>query len=97
MVAAETGTGQADSKPEVEHEDDEHVRTEDSSCVGGGETPDRFTPRPRTQALRALALSAARQGERLTSWKLRFVAFSALQPGKTVAELLGPSFPQDGS
>jgi hypothetical protein len=62
--------------------------------AGGGETPDRFTPRPRTQALRrALALSAERQGDRLTSWKLRFVAISALQPGKTVAELLGPSFP----
>lgn len=94
MVAAETGAGQANSKPEVEHEDDEHIRTEDSSCGdGGGKTPDRFTPRPRTQALRALALSAARQGERLTTWKLRFVAISALQPGKTVAELLGPSFP----
>lgn len=62
LVAAETRAGQADGKPEVEHEDDEHVRTEDSSCGGGRETPDRFTPRPRPQALLlALALSAARQ------------------------------------
>lgn len=39
-MAAEAGAGQADGKPEVEHEDDEHFRTEDSSCRGGGgETP----------------------------------------------------------
>lgn len=36
LVAAETRAGQADGKPEVEHEDDEHVRTEDSSCGGEG-------------------------------------------------------------
>lgn len=47
LVAAEAGAGQADGKPEVEHEDDEHFRTEDSSCMGGGETPELLTPRPR--------------------------------------------------
>lgn len=38
LMAAEAGAGQADGKPEVEHEDDEHFRTEDSSCRGRGDT-----------------------------------------------------------
>lgn len=62
MVAAETGAGQADSKPEVEHEDDEHVRTEDSSCGGGGNTRPLYTQATYPGALRALALSAAEAG-----------------------------------
>ena len=33
-MAAEASAGQADGKPEVEHEDDEHFRTKDSSCRG---------------------------------------------------------------
>lgn len=37
-MAAEAGAGQADGKPEVKHENDEHLRTKDSSCGQGGET-----------------------------------------------------------
>lgn len=41
LVAAEASAGQADGEPEVEHEDDEHFRTQDSSCrATGGETPE---------------------------------------------------------
>lgn len=36
-MAAETSAGQANGKPEIKHEDDEHFRTEDSSCRGSGE------------------------------------------------------------
>ena len=74
-MAAEASAGQADGKPEVKHEDDEHFRTEDSSCrgrgkhisgprtapAGGGETPDLFY----TQATYETAIQAGafRSGE----------------------------------
>lgn len=81
-MAAEARAGQADGKPEVEHEDDEHFRTEDSSCrVGGGEHQNCFTPRPRTE-LRSMQALSAREGGRLMRLKLYFVAILALQQGE---------------
>ena len=80
-MAAEARAGQADSKPEVEHEDDEHFRTEDSSCRGEGKDQNRFTPRPRTE-LRSMQALSTREGGRLMRLKLYAVAISALQRGK---------------
>lgn len=57
-MAAEASAGQADGKPEVKHEDDEHFRTEDSSCRGAGKHRTYFTLRPRTRLRSRQALSA---------------------------------------
>lgn len=77
-MAAEACTGQADGKPEVEHQDDEHFRTEDSSCRGAGKYENRFIPKPRTEPPSRQALSA-REGGRFMRLKLYFVAISMPQ------------------
>lgn len=90
-MAAEAGTGQADSKPEVEHEDDEHVRTEDSSCGGKGDTRPLYT-----QATYPGLRAGAFRGEaRRKAHELKVEICSNLSSAvwETVAEFLAPSFP----